>query len=239
MNKTYIFIIILLIIIGFPVIFYATKNKQKGPDMKTQITQTPQGVITQTPEALGAQTDKNQNNASDGANIAPEKGPFPMSIDVNKIYYVTLHTDAGDMKIELNPKSTPVTINNFINLTQRKFYDGTIFHRVIKGFMIQGGDPEGTGRGGPGYQFNDESFSGEYTRGTVAMANAGPNTNGSQFFIMHADYQLPKNYVIFGKVIDGLDTLDKIANSPVVDNGMGEVSKPVKPVTVKQAEVSE
>jgi cyclophilin family peptidyl-prolyl cis-trans isomerase len=103
--------------------------------------------------------------------------------------------------------------------------------------MIQGGDPEGTGRGGPGYKFDDEPFAGEYTRGTIAMANSGPNTNGSQFFIMHADYPLPKNYVIFGKVVSGMETVDKIAESDVEDNGMGEMSKPVDPVKIISTEI--
>lgn len=148
-----------------------------------------------------------------------------------------LHTNEGDITISLNTKATPMTANNFILLAQRKFYDNTIFHRAIKGFMIQGGDPEGTGAGGPGYVFDDEPFEGEYTRGTVAMANAGANTNGSQFFIMHQDYPLPKNYVIFGKVTEGLDVVDKIAEAKVVLNEMGEESKPVKPVKIKSVDV--
>ncbi len=125
-------------------------------------------------------------------------------------------------------------------LSKIGFYDGTIFHRVIKDFMIQGGDPLGNGTGGPGYTFNDEPFDGEYVRGTVAMANSGPNSNGSQFFIIHKDYtQLPKNYVIFGKVVEGMDVVDKIAEAPVEDNGAGEMSKPISPVTINKAEVIE
>jgi len=148
-----------------------------------------------------------------------------------------LHTTEGDITISLNTKDTPITANNFVLLSQRKFYDNTIFHRAIKGFMIQGGDPEGTGSGGPGYMFDDEPFEGEYTRGTVAMANAGPNTNGSQFFIMHQDYPLSKDYVIFGKVTDGMDVVDKIAEAKVVLNEMGEESKPVKPVKIKSVDI--
>jgi cyclophilin family peptidyl-prolyl cis-trans isomerase len=150
-----------------------------------------------------------------------------------------LKTTAGDIEIALNDKETPITANNFITLAKKKFYDNTIFHRAIKGFMIQGGDPEGTGMGGPGYKFNDEPFSGEYTRGTIAMANSGPNTNGSQFFIMHSDYPLPKNYVIFGKVIKGIEVVDKIATAPVSYNSSGELSKPVKPVVINSVEIIE
>src|SRR3989344_2674664 len=164
--------------------------------------------------------------------------PFSMTIDQNKKYSATLHTSAGDIVINLNAKGTPITVNNFVNLAQDKFYDNTIFHRVIDGFMIQGGDPKGDGTGGPGYRFADEPFTGEYTRGTVAMANAGPNTNGSQFFIMHATYPLPKNYVIFGSVVSGLDVVDKIATAPVQSNGM-EMSRPVNPVVVSSVDIKE
>ena len=142
-----------------------------------------------------------------------------------------LHTTEGDITIKFNTGATPNTIANFLKLAQNNFYNGTIFHRVIKGFMIQGGDPQGNGSGGPGYSFADEPFEGEYTRGTVAMANAGPNTNGSQFFIMHQDNPLPKNYVIFGKVISGIETVDKIAEAPTVPGGEG--SKPVNPAAIK------
>jgi len=162
-----------------------------------------------------------------------------MTIDENKVYTATLKTEKGDIVVELTAKKTPVTVNNFVTLARKKFYDNTIFHRVIKGFMIQGGDPEGTGRGGPGYRFDDEPFDGEYTRGTIAMANAGPDTNGSQFFIMHADNPLPKNYVIFGKVTKGLEVVDAIAESPVEAGAMGENSTPVTPVKVLSVEISE
>jgi len=108
---------------------------------------------------------------------------------------------------------------------------------VISGFMVQGGNPKGDGTGGPGYQFNDEPITGEYKRGTVAMANSGPNTNGSQFFIMHADYALPKNYVIFGQVTAGLDVVDKIATAPVTRSRSGENSQPVNPVIIESATV--
>lgn len=168
-----------------------------------------------------------------------QTGTPAMKIDQNKQYQAILHTDKGDITIELNASQTPVTVNNFVTLARNNFYNGTIFHRAIKGFMIQGGDPDGDGTGGPGYKFDDEPFKGEYTRGTVAMANAGPNTNGSQFFIMHADYALPKNYVIFGKVTKGLDIVDAIATSPVKASFSGEMSTPVKPTVVKSVGILE
>ena len=150
-----------------------------------------------------------------------------------------LKTTAGEITIKLNADQMPLTVNNFVTLVKKNFYNNTIFHRVLKGFMIQGGDPKGAGTGGPGYTFNDEPFTGEYTRGTVAMANAGPNTNGSQFFIMHADYPLLKNYVIFGSVVSGLEVVDKIAEAAVEMSPSGEQSKPVNPVSISSVEIIE
>ena len=162
-----------------------------------------------------------------------------MTIDTTKIYRAKLTTSLGIITILLNAKETPITVNNFVYLARQKFYDNTIFHRVIKDFMIQGGDPKGNGTGGPGYQFDDEKFSGQYTKGTVAMANAGPNTNGSQFFIMHGTTDLPPNYVIFGKVTEGIEVVDTIAQSPVTTNSSGERSKPVTPIKLISVEISE
>lgn len=153
-------------------------------------------------------------------------------IDQSKTYLATLKTSQGDIVIQLDTQATPITANNFVFLTQQGFYDQTIFHRVINGFMIQGGDPQSDGTGGPGYKFPDEPITGEYDRGTVAMANSGPNTNGSQFFIMHQNSPLPKNYVIFGHVLQGLDVVDAIATAPVVSGPNGEESQPVSPVTI-------
>src|SRR3990167_4232177 len=153
--------------------------------------------------------------------------PSEMGIDTNKKYSASVTTNYGNFTFELFTKETPITVNNFVFLANDGFYNGTVFHRAISGFMIQGGDPQGDGTGGPGYTFADEPFTGEYLRGTLAMANAGANTNGSQFFIMHADYPLPPNYVIFGKVTKGLGVVDKIANAPVTMNNSGENSQPV------------
>jgi len=184
-----------------------------------------------------------QNVPSSSITSSEQKGEAEMKkpkmqIDQNKSYTAVLETSEGLITIELNAKATPITVNNFVTLAKKNFYNNTIFHRVIKDFMIQGGDPEGTGRGGPGYRFNDEKFEGEYLRGTIAMANAGPNTNGSQFFIMHKDRPLPKDYVIFGQVIEGLDVVDKIAESPTVQDG-AENSTLVTPVKVIKVTILE
>ncbi len=164
--------------------------------------------------------------------------PPAMEIDPAKTYQATLHTTVGDITIQFDTKNTPITSNNFIHLARSGFYDHTVFHRVIKGFMIQGGDPKGDGTGGPGYQFADEYLGGDYTRGAVAMANSGPNTNGSQFFIMQQDYALPHAYVVFAHVTSGLDVVDAIASAPVTANAFGENSKPLTPVSVTSISVT-
>jgi cyclophilin family peptidyl-prolyl cis-trans isomerase len=134
-----------------------------------------------------------------------------MQIDESVIYQVTIATDRGDIVLELDPKLAPTTVNNFVVQARNGFYDGLTFHRVVPGFVIQGGDPEGTGRGGPGYKFADEPVRGDYTLGAVAMANAGPDTNGSQFFICIEDcQQLPKQYNLFGYTIDGIEVAQSI-----------------------------
>ncbi len=140
--------------------------------------------------------------------------PAPPSLDIDlaTTYSATLDTNHGEISISLFAEDAPQTVNNFVFLTREGFYDGVIFHRVVPGFVIQGGDPTGTGRGGPGYTFRDElDKPRSYSRGTVAMANAGPNTNGSQFFICLADVGLPHSYTIFGEVTDGMDAVDAIA----------------------------
>ncbi len=161
--------------------------------------------------------------------------PFDMTIDLDKTYTAKLDTNHGEITIDLDATRSPLTVNNFVSLARDGFYDGVIFHRVIDGFMIQGGDPTGTGRGGPGYRFRDElEGEGRYSRGTVAMANAGPNTNGSQFFIMHRDYGLPHSYTIFGQVSDGLDAVDAIATA-ARDRG----DKPLEDCVIESVTIAE
>lgn len=132
-----------------------------------------------------------------------------MQIDDSTIYEVTITTDRGDIVMDLDPRIAPNTVNNFIALARQGYYDGLTFHRVEPGFVIQGGCPEGSGRGGPGYRFADEPVQGDYIQGAVAMANAGPDTNGSQFFICleNLSGRLPKQYNLFGHVTKGLETV--------------------------------
>ena len=149
---------------------------------------------------------------------------------------VEMDTSKGVIKLELFDEKAPITVANFVNLANKGFYDGLTFHRVIPEFMIQGGCPLGTGTGGPGYQFEDEFDSGlrHYVPGKLSMANSGPGTNGSQFFIMHVDYPLPYQYTIFGFVTEGLDVIDKIAS---VETGDGD--KPINDVVIEKIEVKE
>ncbi len=160
--------------------------------------------------------------------------PPALTIDPSKNYTATIETSAGTMTAEFFPEDAPNTVNNWVFLAREGFYEDVIFHRVIPGFMIQGGDPSGSGSGGPGYKFRDEPVTRKYTRGTLAMANAGPNTNGSQFFVMHADYALPPSYTIFGQLLSGHEVLDTIANAP-----KGAQDRPANPVKMIKITVSE
>ena len=158
---------------------------------------------------------------------APEFG-----IDVSKRYTATMETSMGTLVIALDAVNAPGTVNNFVFLAAHHYYDGVIFHRIINGFMCQGGDPTGTGRGGPGYQFNDEPVKQKYQLGSLAMANAGPNTNGSQFFLISgpSGVGLPPQYNHFGQVVKGLEIVDAMQrvdtdrsdrpNTPVVINSV-------------------
>ncbi len=142
-----------------------------------------------------------------------------LTVDAAKSYQATLDTNHGEINVRLYADEAPLTVNNFLFLAREGFYEGVIFHRVIPGFVAQGGDPTGTGTGGPGYRFRDElDGDGRYSRGRVAMANSGPNTNGSQFFICLDDVRLPHQYSIFGEVTSGIEAVDSIA-SVATDRG--------------------
>lgn len=159
-----------------------------------------------------------------------------MNIDPEKHYSATISTNHGDIEIDLWAKDAPKTVNNFVTLARDGFYDGVIFHRVMSNFMIQGGDPTGTGRGGPGYTFGDEINSKKLVRGVLAMANAGPNTNGSQFFIITASSTpwLDGKHTGFGEVTSGMNVVDTISN---VQTGRND--KPVQDVKISSVTISE
>ncbi len=212
--KKEIIILMVLIILIVAGVYIFWRNKTAEPiQLKTQIN-------NQTKNPIDEIETKTQINNQNMKNL------------------ITIKTNFGDIQIETYDADAPKTVANFIALANKGFYNGVIFHRVIKGFMIQGGDPTGTGTGGPGYQFEDElnpqteSYKAGYLKGVVAMANAGPNTNGSQFFIMLENYPLPNNYTIFGKVVKGQDIVDKIGN---VKTGLSD--KPLSPVIMEKVSV--
>jgi cyclophilin family peptidyl-prolyl cis-trans isomerase len=160
--------------------------------------------------------------------------------------HAVLETDKGSIELEFFDAEQPKAVENFRLLAEHGYYDGLTFHRIVKGFMIQGGDPGGDGTGGEsawGGTFEDEinpespRYREGYRRGIVAYANAGPNTNGSQFFIMHRDYDLPPNYVIFARVTDGLDVVDALADTPTTLGGDGGMSQPVTPPVLKEVTI--
>jgi peptidylprolyl isomerase len=172
---------------------------------------------------------------------APKQQQFPrapeMGIDPAKRYTATMDTSLGEIVIALDPVKAPKTVNSFVFLALNHYYDGVIFHRIINGFVCQGGDPTGTGTGGPGYQFADElPKPGQYQIGSVAMANAGPNTNGSQFFLISGPdgARLPPQYSLFGQIVKGLDVLDQMQR---VKTGRGD--RPDEDVVINSVSITE
>jgi cyclophilin family peptidyl-prolyl cis-trans isomerase len=178
---------------------------------------------------------------------APDSNPkVPAGATSSGGNHGVIETDKGTIEIEFFAADAPKAVENFRLLAEHGYYDGLTFHRIVKGFMIQGGDPAGDGTGGEsawGAPFADEIkqdsalYRAGYRRGIVAMANAGPNTNGSQFFIMHQDYPLPPSYVIFGRVTSGMDTVDALANTPTTMGADGGMSRPVTPPIIKKVTI--
>lgn len=231
-KKLLLFAAIGIIGVGVPLFFilaqndkpelYPVSSEGANPTMEKDLP-TPQNPGSSPSQATEDKTDAGQ----------PEN-------KMNTSHLITLKTNLGDITFKTYDADAPKTVENFLTLAGKGFYDGVIFHRVIDKFMIQGGDPTGTGRGGPGYSFADElnpntdSYKKGYVKGTVAMANAGPNTNGSQFFIMVADVPLPHDYTIFGSVVSGQDVADKISLVP-----RDRSDRPLSPVTINKVVVTE
>ena len=174
---------------------------------------------------------------------APKKQKFDaapeMGIDPSKRYTATMETSMGTLVIALDPIAAPITVNNFVFLAAQHYYDGIIFHRIINGFVCQGGDPDGNGRGGPGYRFVDElPKPGKYQIGSLAMANAGPNTNGSQFFIISgpSGVLLPPAYSLFGQVVKGLDIVEMMQNVPTGPGDRPKDDVVIRSVTITVAD---
>jgi cyclophilin family peptidyl-prolyl cis-trans isomerase len=224
MNKnTYITIIIIVVVLAAIYFIFPSPHSSEAPSLKvvTPATTSPTSITTTTIATTTLTT--------------PSK---------NNMHTITIETNKGTIVFETYDADAPNTVNNFISLASKGYYKDVIFHRVIKNFMIQGGDPTGTGRGGPGYTFADElnpatdSYKNGYKRGVVAMANAGPNTNGSQFFIMHQDTPLPNAYTIFGHVVSGMDVVDAIANVPV-SGAVETQNRPLSDIVIKSVTPAE
>ena len=218
-----------------------------GSTTETTTTQPPTSMETTTTTQPPAPAETSAVEPATETTSSPTKeteimqwsSPPEMSIDTEKEYSAVINTNFGDITVELFAKEAPLAVNNFVFLSRQGFYDGVKVHRVYKGFVMQSGDPLGTGFGGPGYQFADEKVTREYVSGTLAMANGGPNTNGSQFFITLADLGLPKNYTIFGIVIDGFDVVREIGDVPVTNNQGGEMSLPTVDVHINTVTITE
>lgn len=230
MNKKLIWGVVLLVVIALAWYFLDhSSGYPKGPDELLN--------ASSTVEAYGTKDNKAQENSGPTAVVNSDNKNN--SDTKNFMHTITIETSKGNIVFETYDADAPKTVANFVTLANKGFYNGLIFHRVINGFMIQGGDPTGTGAGGPGYKFADElnaqtdSYKAGYVRGTVAMANSGPNTNGSQFFIMHKDTPLPHNYTIFGKVTSGMDVVDAIATSKTDAN-----DRPVDTISMNKVTVT-
>lgn len=257
-NRTMIGVAIgaaLLIVVAIVIVVAAVRNNGGGGSASA--TQTPAAGTTGSSASgapipttvLGASSSPSAEVAASKTACAPflaaaqqpqsgkkQWGSAPKQvIDPAKHYQVKIYTDKGVVTADILPKLAPVTANNFIFLSCEGFYDGTIFHRTIPTFMIQGGDPTGTGTGGPGYQFNDEKVARPYQIGDLAMANSGANTNGSQFFVIQGSQGtgLPQSYNLFGHVTKGQNVVDAIAAAPTHAGSSGENSSPNTPVHIR------
>ena len=174
-----------------------------------------------------------------GDSIQQWSSPPSATLDPAKTYTVTVVTNMGTFAFHLLAEEAPIAVNSFVCLARAGFFDSVVFHRIVTGFVIQGGDPTAIGGGGPGYEFVNEPVSRPYTRGTVAMANAGLDTNGSQFFVVLADSTLAPNYTIFGEVTSGMEAVDAIAAVPLGPNAQGRLESPLEPVIMESVTITE
>jgi cyclophilin family peptidyl-prolyl cis-trans isomerase len=218
--------------VGTSLFLLATGGKK--PKAAASVTPTPS--TSATPGASCTYVPKaDENTGKKGVQPPP-----PFTIKTSKKYTATVETSMGTFTMKLFDNDAPCTVNSFVYLARKHFYDGLTFHRIVKDFVIQGGDPAGDGSGGPGYTFNDElANSLAYQIGTLAMANSGANTNGSQWFVVTGQQgvELPKNYTIFGKVTRGLDVVMKIGNVPTVGGSGDDAQMPKEPVTIEKVTV--
>ncbi len=221
----------------------ATKTTTKPLPTTTSTTQAttskPATTATQAPLTTTTPGKPTATTAPGSATPKQYAAAPKMTIDKSKKYTATIHTSKGDIFADLLASEAPITVNSFVFLSRDGYFNNVIFHRIIKDFMIQTGDPTGTGAGGPGYSFQNEPVTRKYVAGTLAMANAGQNTNGSQFFIVHKDYPLPPDYTIFGIVTRGMDVVDALAKTPVRASSRGEMSVPTQVVQITSIDIQE
>lgn len=222
MSRTAIFPLFVLLLLGAgcssPVALdqysttlpYGTSSEPLTPPSEPSIPTTPDPVPEQNPDPVTSSSTPTTTSMAPEPTNDTLKFPGILPEAETKGKFIHLETTKGEIVFELLPKEGPKAASNFVYLANRKFYDGLTFHRVVPGFVIQGGDPMGTGTGGPGYSFEDDSVNLPYNEGIVAMANAGPDTNGSQFFIMLENNPLPPSYSIFGRVVSGMEVVKKI-----------------------------
>jgi cyclophilin family peptidyl-prolyl cis-trans isomerase len=218
--------IVLAVLAAF--LFGGKDDKKTSSAGDSTTTSSGPGATTTTVDpAVLAKVQCNDTKPPDNPNRPTFKEPPPMTIDPAKKYTATIETSCGKITIDLDPKSAPKTVNSFVFLAKQKFYDGLTFHRMLKDFVIQGGDPQGTGQGGPGYEFEDELPQDGYKIGSLAMANSGANTNGSQFFIVtgNAGAALPSKYNRFGMVTSGIEVAQKIETFAVESDPDGKPSR--------------
>ena len=230
---------ILLILALVSACAFAPTGSPKTPAAEREVAPTAESVSTPT-QPPGAAVTAQMEQEQEASVPKQYSAPPPLTIDAAKTYTGTLFTNKGELVLDLFASEAPRTVNNFVFLAREGFYDGVTFHRIMKDFMVQAGDPTGNGSGGPGYRFADEPVTKPYTKGTLAMANAGPDTNGSQFFIVHAENAgLTPSYTIFGEVASGIDVLDAIASTRVGLTARGEASVPLERIVIESIEIEE
>jgi cyclophilin family peptidyl-prolyl cis-trans isomerase len=234
-------IVAVLIVVVVLIVNATSSSSGSASATATPNTTTTGGSLPGAAEVAASTRDCAPFLSAGNGKVGPKQWSKPPTqvIDAKKHYQVKLYTTAGTITADILPKLAPITANNFIFLSCNGYYSGVIFHRVVPGFVIQGGDPTGTGSGGPGYQFKDEPVARNYTVGSLAMANSGANTNGSQFFVIQGPQgvQLPHSYNLFGQVTKGENVVDAIANAPTHAGSSGEKSSPDKPVVIKTVTV--
>ncbi|MEA2056351.1 MAG: peptidylprolyl isomerase [Patescibacteria group bacterium] len=232
-NKSFIFVVV--VITGLVMVILLAKNKNKQPNNYFEMNN--DGVT----ESLGSPNQANNpnninNNTQKKEDDMNNIGKPQMEINPKIQYFADIKTNLGTIKVKLYADETPITVNNFVYLVKQNFYQNTIFHRVIKDFMIQGGDPLGNGTGGPGYTFEDEKGSHKLVKGSLAMANSGPNTNGSQFFIVTADKTpwLDGKHTNFGEVVEGMKIVEQIEQSQT-----NQMDRPAKDIVIEDISIIE